>query len=125
MHNLSVGGKMPKEFRGKEDKQDYQDWIATHSGFVANCWRGVKRGGRLHRADCYTLVNRQDDNPTENGSAKIWAATEAELDDYAGRSLQRCSKCMKAHEAATGDHLERESHQVIQGGRIESNRRRH
>jgi hypothetical protein len=115
-----------KEFRGKDDEKPYQDWIARWPhGFVANCWQEWNRGYMLHRADCYTLLNRQEDNPTVNSSAKICAMTEAALDAYAGRALQRCSKCMKVREKTTGDHVERESRQVIQGGRIESNRRRH
>jgi hypothetical protein len=116
-----------KEFRGKKDEEPYQEWLAKHPhGFVANCWQEWDRGYMLHRADCYTLLNRQEDNPTVNSSAKICAMTEAELDDYARRALQRCSKCMKkARETATSDYVERESHRVIQGGRIESNRRRH
>jgi hypothetical protein len=112
-------------FRGKKDEKHYRDWIAKHSGFVANCWGIWQRGYMLHLADCYTLLNNQEHNPTVNGSAKICATREAELDAYAGCALQRCSKCMKMRETSASDYADRESHLVVQGGRIESNRRRH
>jgi hypothetical protein len=66
------------------------------------------------------LLHRQEDNSTVNGSAKTCATTEAELDDYVkgeGGVLQR--------EREGSDRVERESRQAIQGGPIESNRRRH
>ena len=119
---------MCKEFRGKKDEKHYQNWIAKHpTGFVANCCAGWNRGYMLHRAYCWTLLNRQEDNPTVNGAAKICATTEAELNAYAGRALKLkpCDKCMKVRETTTGDYVERESRRAIQGGRIESNRRRH
>jgi hypothetical protein len=117
---------VPKEFRGKKAKKHYQHWITKYPcGFVANCWQEWKRGYMLHRADCYTLLNRQEDNPTVNSSAKICAMTETELDRNAGLALQRCSKCMTVRETGTTDYVERESRRVIQGGRIDSNRQRH
>jgi hypothetical protein len=89
---------MLKEFRAQKDQKPYQNWLAKNpNGFVANCstsYQNSKRGYMLHRADCYTLLNSQGNNPTANSSAKICAMTEAELDAYAGFALQRCSKCM-------------------------------
>lgn len=85
-----------REFRREQDATAYKEWIATHPhGFVANCWQEWDRGYIMHRADCYTLVNSQNDNPTANSSAKVCATSEAELDAYARSVLPRCSKCMK------------------------------
>jgi hypothetical protein len=99
LRSSSTETQLLKEFRGKHNEKPYQDWIAKHPhGFVANCWQKWDRGYMLHRADCYTLLDRQEDNPTVNTSAKICAMTEAELDAYAGVALQRCSACMRVRE---------------------------
>jgi len=102
LRSFSTEAQSLKEFRGKQNEKPYQDWIAKHPhGFVANCWQKWDRGYMLHRADCYTLLNRREDHPTVNSSAKICAMTEAELDAYAGGALPRCRRCMNVRDRQT------------------------
>jgi hypothetical protein len=117
---------MLKEFRKSRDERSYQDWMTRHpQGFVANCCSGYPRGYMLHRATCPTLLRHLDKNPTKNSTAKVWASTEDELDVNAEWHLPRCGFCMKVSEPEVNNYVERESHEVVQGGQFESNRRRH
>jgi len=110
-----------------EDKAAYLARLEKGEGFVANCCSGYPRGYMLHRASCNTLDANKDRNPLRGTTGKIWAATWEELESYGEGALARCSRCFqgpKVPEEYDTD-MERESHLVVPGGQIESDRSRH
>jgi hypothetical protein len=122
--------KFPNTPKGKTD---YLACLQKGKGYVANCCSGWPGGYKFHSASCTFLYGHKDRSPIMNarGTGKLWAATLSELEENAqtiqpGRSPSRCGYCLHAKVPEEYDtDMERESHLVIPGGQVESNRRRH
>jgi hypothetical protein len=124
-----------KNFRDtREGKADYLAVLHRGDGFIANCCSGYPAGYMFHRASCTFLDAHKTRNPIHKatGTGKIWSATLKELEANEARSrlpgkhapwLCRCLQTEPSEEYDTD--MKRESHLVVSGGQIESNRRRH
>jgi len=86
----------------------------------------------FHRASCRDLEAHKKRNPIKGATGKIWAATLEELEANEARTREpgawvatRC-RCLKTYVADEYDtDMKRESHLVVPGGQVESNRSRH
>jgi hypothetical protein len=113
------------------DIADYRACIQRGEGFIANCCSGYPQGYKFHSASCRFLDAHKNRNPIRGTTGKIWAATLKELaaNEAHGRQhapgLYGC-RCLQTEAPEEyGADMERESHLVVPGGQIESNRRRH
>jgi len=117
-----------REFRQPKDADAYRACLAAGAGYIANCCSGWPRGYKLHRASCPWLHMSQHKNPTRGSTGKVWAATTPELEEYADRNRRpdRCGVCFKTETPDQYDSdIPRESHLVVAGGQVESNRSKH
>lgn len=117
-----------------ESKAAYLACLQSGAGYVANCCSGWPQGYKLHSASCTWLHANQNHNPImrSRGTGKIWAATLQELEEnirknQPGRRADRCSTClpMRPPPEEYDTDMPRESHLVVPGGQVESNRSRH
>ena len=111
----------------RSDIAAYHACLQRGEGFIANCCSGYLKGYKLHRASCSFLDRYKNSNPIHGTTGKIWAATLEELEAYSrqdGKAVPDLPcKCLQT--GAPEEYAERESHLVVPGGQIESNRRRH
>ena len=86
-----------------DNEKGYLAWISTNStGYVLNCYKGTGKAcgpWMLHRADCYTLENK---NLTTGRYYKVCSTKKEELAAWAEKErvqqgyeseFQRCTKC--------------------------------
>jgi hypothetical protein len=110
----------------------YHACLQKGEGFVANCCSGYPEGYMFHRASCTFLDAHKNRNPIQGTTGKIWAATLKELQANEAHSRQPgqhapgLCRCLQTEAPVEYDtDMERESHLVVPGGQIESNRSRH
>ena len=116
-----------------EGRAAYTACLQRGEGFIANCCSGYRHGFMIHRANCWSLDLHKTHNPIRGATRKIWAATLTELDAYQARNrlpgthgLNRCPYCLQTEAPKEYDtDMPRESHLVVPGGQVESNRKRH
>jgi hypothetical protein len=116
-----------REFREPKDADEYRACLAEGVGYIANCCSGWPLGYMPHHASCSLLHRYQHNNPIKGNTGKLWAATTEELEAYAGwdQRLGRCG-CFRPEMPDQYDtDIPRESHLVVPGGQVESNRGRH
>jgi hypothetical protein len=122
-----------RKFRNTpQDKTAYDACIQKGEGFIANCCSGYREGYMFHRASCPFLDAHKNRNPIKGSTGKIWAATLKELEANEVRNRERgkhapwICRCLQTEAPEEYDtDMERESHLVIPGGQVESNRSRH
>jgi len=110
-----------------EGNATYLDILQRGEGFIANCCSGYPEGYMFHRASCKFLNAHKTRNPIRGTTNKIWAAKLAELEANAprGAAPARCSCLQPTARQEYDSDIERESHLVVPGGQVESNRSRH